>query len=75
MITANNSNLIVRPDRDIRAENHLDLHTRVQNQSHKPHKNIGCGSGGRRIEFNRVASPRGTRPGTATPGTSRPSPQ
>ena len=31
MITANNSNLIVRPDRDIGAENHLDLHTQAQN--------------------------------------------
>ena len=39
------------------------------------HKIIGCRSGGRRLEFNRVASPRGTRPGTAARGTSRPSPQ
>lgn len=29
MITANNSNLIVRPGRDIGAENNLDLHTQA----------------------------------------------
>jgi hypothetical protein len=77
IITAYDCNLIIGPDLDIGAEDHLDLHrahTRAKLIAQT--ENFWGASSGRRFRIqNRVASPQGTHPDTAVQGTSPPSPR